>query len=148
MPSKRVVDFYNLNSFVVIGVSRTRRNSGWAVFEELSKLGKQVYPVNSQGGSRNGIELFRRLEDLPEAPQGAVLCTKPKEISGILDSLKKTGVKYLWLHLGTYNLEVLKKSESLGFDPIKGCAIMYNPKAAGIHKFHRALNNLFGKGYK
>jgi predicted CoA-binding protein len=148
MPSERVADFYNLESYAVIGVSRTRKNSGWMVFEELSKLGKRVYAINSQGGSRNDIKLFPGLEKLPETPQGVVICVKPHETSGVLDSLKNMTVKHIWFHLGSYNPEVLNKTGSLGFNPIKGCAIMYNPQAAGFHRFHRALNNLFGKGYK
>jgi predicted CoA-binding protein len=148
MPSDRVTHFYDLESFAIIGVSRTDKNMGWAIYEQLSKTGKRVYAINSQSGVRDGVKLYPSLESLPETPQGIIVSVDPSKTRGLLESLKASNVQYIWFQQGSFNHDVISKSQELGLNPIKGCAMMYMPGTPGFHRFHRAINEFFGKGYK
>jgi predicted CoA-binding protein len=148
MPSERIGQFYDLESFAVIGVSRTKKNMGWAIFDQLSKLGKRVYGINSQAGIRDGIKLYSDIDSLPEVPQGIIVCVDPTQTHGLLEMLKRSEARYIWFQQGSYNSDVIKSSAELGLNPIKGCSMMYMPDAPKFHRFHLAINEFFGNGYK
>jgi predicted CoA-binding protein len=148
MPSDRVIEFYDLESFAIFGVSRKRKNMGWAIFDELSRLGKRVYAINGQEGVRDGVSLYSGLDSLPESPQGIIVCIDPSKTKGLLDQLINSKARYIWFQQGSYDSDVIKLAGELGIEPIKGCAMMYMPGAPGFHHFHRAINEFFGKGYK
>ena len=148
MPSKRVIDFYDSKSFAIIGMSRTKKSFGWSIYDQLSAVGKTVYAVHPNGGVADGVEFFSSLQALPESPEAIIVCTLPKNTGGVLDAIKASGAKYVWFQQGSFDDEILSRAARLGLDPIKGCAHMYLPGNAFFHKFHRALNELFGKGYQ
>lgn len=148
MPSDRIRQFYDLESFAVIGVSRARKNMGWAIYDQLSKGGKRVYGINLQEGARDGASLYKGLQFLPEIPQGIIVCVDPTQTKGLLEQLRESEAQYIWFQQGSYDADVMKLSGTLGIQPIKGCAMMYMPGAPRFHRFHRAINEFFGKGYK
>ncbi len=148
MPSERVGHFYECESFAIIGMSRTKKNFAWTIFEQLSQLGKRVYPINSKGGSNQGIQFFSSLAELPETPEAIILSVDPAAAKGMLEELKDSGAKYIWFQQGSFDDEVLSEGTRMGLDPIKGCVLMNMPEAAFIHRFHRTINEFFGKGYK
>jgi uncharacterized protein len=148
MPSERVGHFYECESFAIIGMSKTRKNFAWTIFEQLSQLGKRVYPININAGNYQGAQFYRSLAELPEIPEAVILSVDPASAKGMLEELKDCGAKYIWFQQGSFNDEVLSEGTRIGLDPIKGCVLMNMPEAALIHRFHRAINEFFGKGYK
>jgi uncharacterized protein len=148
MPSERVTNFYDLESFAIIGLSTSKRNIAWTIYEQLIGLDKRVYAINSKGGEKNGIRLFGSLKSLPEVPEGIIVCVDLRNSSGLLESLVNSGSKNIWFQQGTFDNDIVAEAAKLGIEPIKGCALMYMPGTPGFHRFHRALNELFGKGYK
>jgi predicted CoA-binding protein len=47
MPSERVKNFYDCDSFAIVGMSRNRKNFAWAIYEQLKRLDKKVFAVNA-----------------------------------------------------------------------------------------------------
>jgi predicted CoA-binding protein len=148
MPSDRVKNFYECESFAIVGMSRNRKNFAWAIFEQLTRLGKKVYAVSPNEGEHQGVEFYRSISSLPEVPEAIILSLDPGDAKGVLHEVKDSGAKYVWFQQGSFDEEMLTEADRLGMNPIKGCAIMYLPDAPVIHRFHRALNEFFGKGYK
>jgi hypothetical protein len=148
MPSERIREFYDLESFAVVGMSLTAKNISWSIFEQLTELGKRVYPINPKEGDKGGIHFYKSLDSLPEKPEGIIICVDLSKTQGLLESVKNSDAKYIWFQQGCFDNEDIAAANRLGLDPIKGCAMMYMPGTAVFHRFHRALNELFGKGYK
>lgn len=148
MPSERVVDFYNCHSFAIVGMSRSNKNIGWAIYDQLAALGKQVYAVNPKGGEFEGVRFYRTLDMLPESPEAVIVCMLPDNTREVLESVYESDAKYVWFQQGSFDDDVLAVAARLGLDPIKGCAMMYMPDTVFFHKLHRTINELLGKGYK
>jgi predicted CoA-binding protein len=148
MPSERVKQFYECDSFAIVGVSRKEKNIAWSIYEQLVERGKRVYAVNPGEGSYGGIRFYGSLAELPETPEAIILSLDLRKAKGILEELKDSEAKYIWFQQGSFDDELLSEAKRLGLDPIKGCALMNMPNAQFMHRFHRAINELFGKGYK
>lgn len=148
MPSDRVKEFYDFDSFAIIGMSQSKKNFAWSLYEELSKRGKRIYPIHPKGGRRGKIQFYTSFGELPEVPEGVIVSADLRNTQGLLEALKESGVKAIWFQQGCFDKAVIDRATSLGLDPIKGCAHMYMPGGAGIHRFHRVINDILGKGYK
>ena len=148
MPSNRVREFYSVESYALIGMSRTRKNFAWTIYDYLRNLGRRVYPVRPDGGDWQGVTFFESLESLPEKPDAVIIGARPPVTKEVLDSLRNWKPKFLWMQQGSYNRDILAQAKLLGLDPIKGCVFMYMPGASSFHGIHRFFNDLLGKGYK
>lgn len=148
MPSKRVTDFYNADSFAVYGLSATRTTIGWSVYSQLLKLGKRVYAINPLTEGSRGVKFYPSLEHIPEKPQAIIVALNLKQNRGLLEKIKNSGVKQVWFQQGSFDFKVLDEANRLGIHPIKGCALMYAPQTGFPHSFHRSIIELLGKGYQ
>jgi len=148
MPSDRVLQFYESESFAVIGVSRTRRNTARAIYDGLAATGKRVYAIGTQGGRFGGIDIYDSLKSLPERPQAIIVSARPGRTPALVDEVAASGAKFLWLQQGSFDKHVLALLSHQGIDPIKGCAIMYMPGQPFFHRIHREFTELLGGGYK
>ena len=148
MPSERVKQFYDSESFAIVGMSGSKRNFAWSIFDQLVGLGKRVYAINPNFDYYEGVHFYDSLESLPETPEAVVISLDMSKVSGLLESVKNSGVKYVWFQQGSYDDDVLDECGRLGLDPIKGCALMHAPGAGFPHNIHRWVNELFTKGYR
>lgn len=148
MPSERVKEFYDYETFAIIGMSQSKDNFAWAIYKELVSQGKRVYPIHPRGGKYRGVQFYASFRELPDPAEGVIVSADLRKTRGLLDELKNSGARAIWFQQGCYDQKVLAQANVLGLDPIKGCAFMYLPGAPVFHRFHRAINDLFGKGYK
>jgi predicted CoA-binding protein len=148
MPSDRIRRFYEADSYAVIGVSRKRRNFARLMIEELRKRGKRAYGVGLEKGRFDGLDCYESVDSLPERPEAVVICTGPKYTQAILNQVSDLGARSVWLQQGSHNEEILAHARNLNIDALKGCVLMYMPGASFPHRLHRAILELFGKGYR
>ncbi|MEQ1902466.1 MAG: acetate--CoA ligase family protein, partial [Devosia sp.] len=82
-------------SVAVIGASPRPGSVGRVVLENILKGGFKgaVYPVNLKHDEVSGLKCYRRVADLPEAPDLAVLVTPPDTIPGLIGELGVRGTK-------------------------------------------------------
>jgi predicted CoA-binding protein len=118
------------------------------VYDSLSALGKRVYAVGPQSGHFDGLEIYDSLRSLSEKPQAIIIGTKPEKALSVLDEVAASGADYIWLQQGCYDKHVLAMVDRMGIDAIKGCAMMYMPGTAFLHRMHRTFAELLGGGYK
>ncbi|OGC90815.1 MAG: hypothetical protein A2W25_12835 [candidate division Zixibacteria bacterium RBG_16_53_22] len=148
MPSNRVRQFYESDSFAIVGVSRNRLNFTRSIHDSLVALGKRVYAIGPQGGNFNGVNFYDSFKSLPEKPQAVIIGTRPENAQSIIDEVAASGAEHIWLQQGCYDRHLLALVSRLGINPIKGCALMYMPGTPFFHRIHRAIAELFGGGYK
>lgn len=146
MPNDRFAQFYQSESFAVIGMSKSRRNFAWSIHNGLVKAGKKVFPVHPEGGYSRGIQFYDSIESLPLTPEAAILSLNLKKHPGILPALRASGIKKIWLQQGSYDNSVLREARRAGLNPVTGCVLMYLPGTSFFHRLHRFFYELFKKG--
>lgn len=89
--------FFHPNAVAVIGASSHRGSIGYRVVEALvaGHFQGAVYPVNPKGGVVCSIRAYPSVQDLPEAPDLAIVTAPPQAILGIVDECAAAGVRAL-----------------------------------------------------
>jgi acetyltransferase len=82
-------------SVVVIGASDRPGSVGATVWRNLraGNFTGPIYGVNPKHASLDGVSLARRVADLPEPPDLAVLCTPPGTVAGLVEELGRLGTR-------------------------------------------------------
>jgi acyl-CoA synthetase (NDP forming) len=87
--------FFEPGSVAVIGASRTPGKGGYNIIENLVRLGYpgQVYPVNPQASEILGFPAYARLQDIPQAPELAIIILPPDLVLGSLGECAARGTR-------------------------------------------------------
>ena len=82
-------------SVVVIGASNRPGSVGSTVWRNLraGTFAGPVFGVNPKHATLDGVNLARRVADLAEAPDLAVLCTPPSTVPGLVAELGRLGTR-------------------------------------------------------
>ncbi|MEO7134337.1 MAG: bifunctional acetate--CoA ligase family protein/GNAT family N-acetyltransferase [Vicinamibacterales bacterium] len=82
-------------SIVVIGASDRVGNVGATVWSNLraGHFAGPIYAVNPKHATLEGVTVFARPADLPQAPDLAVLCTPPAAAPGLIEELGRLGTR-------------------------------------------------------
>ncbi len=90
------LDFlFQPRSVVLIGASIKPRTVGNVVMQNLLKAGFKgpIFPVNPKYGAVEGIQAYRRVSSLPEAPDLAVICTPARTVPSLITELGEAGTR-------------------------------------------------------
>ena len=94
--SVRNLDFlFDPKSVAVIGASARPASVGATVWRNLStgSFAGPVYAVNPKHSALGGYPVYASVEDLPEAPELAVICTPAATVPGLVRDLAKRGTR-------------------------------------------------------
>lgn len=82
-------------SVAVIGASNRAGSVGATVWRNLraGHFTGPIYGVNPRHAKIDGVDVFARPADLPQAPDLAVLCTPADTVAGLLDQLGALGTR-------------------------------------------------------
>jgi len=82
-------------SVAVVGASRRERSVGDVVMRNLLRAGfaGPILPVHPEAGAVAGVLAWRRVADLPLAPELGVVCTPPETVPGLVDELARAGAR-------------------------------------------------------
>ena len=82
-------------SIVVIGASDRVSSVGATVWRNLRAgyFAGPIYAVNPKHATLEGVTVFARPADLPQAPDLAVLCTPPAAAPGLIEELGRLGTR-------------------------------------------------------
>jgi predicted CoA-binding protein len=143
---KSIDEFMGQKHIAVAGVSRTKQKFGNAIFQELSKKGYNVYPVNPNLEEFEGKKCFKTIESLPAEVTGIVINTKPNVTAALIKEAEAKGIKNIWLQQGSADKKIKSETGKSQSNIITGqCILMFNEPVKGIHGFHRWLKKSFGK---
>jgi uncharacterized protein len=143
---KNIQDFLSQESFAVIGVSRTERKFGNAVYRELKKKGYRVFAVNPNMETIDNDPCYPSLSALPEKVGGIVTVMHPSITERIVREANSLGIRHIWLQQGSESKEALRYCEENGMNAVHGeCIMMFVEPVESIHRFHRFIWRLLGK---
>ncbi len=94
--TNRALDsIFKARSVAVVGASSDPRKFGYMTLSSIIHGGYEgrIYPINPKGGEILGLEGFKSLSELPEAPDVVVVVVPAKFVSGVLKEAGARGVK-------------------------------------------------------
>ena len=144
-----IEDFLAQKRIAMVGISRERRSDSAVIFEELSRRGYDVVPVNPNIQEALGHRCFARVQDIQPPVQAALLMTAPEETDmGVTDGAV-AGIPRIWMYRGVGKGSVSSKAiaycQERGIAVIPGeCPFMFLPGTGAVHRFHGFLRKLTG----
>ena len=108
----------------VIGASGDRRKFGNIAVRAYRSEGWVVYPVNPHADEIEGLQVFRRVIDIPGPVERATLYLRPEIGISILEDVAAKQVEELFLNPGSESSEIIARAQELGIRPVVACSIV------------------------
>jgi predicted CoA-binding protein len=144
--NQAIEDFINLKNIAVVGVSRNASKFGNLAYKELKERGYQVYAVNPALKEFQGEPCYPNLSALQGKVDGLLLTVHPDQGLAVLEEASRVGIKNIWVQQQADSPALLESGRQLGLNLVSGkCILMYAPPVRSFHKFHRFVNQIFGK---
>jgi len=135
-----------VRTIAVVGVSRKKIKFGVSAFRELKKRGYEVYPVHHSMDKLDGVKCYRSVINLPLVPDCVLITVKPGAALEVVGQVVAKGIRMIWFQQGADFTEAIARASQAGLNVVSGrCILMYADPVTGFHRFHRFLNQLFGK---
>ena len=138
--------FLNSGTLAMAGVSRNPRKFGHAAFLELRNKGMDILPVNPVAETISGVRAYPTVSALPSEVKGLIIMTRKDNTASVVKEALDAGIKQFWLQQMSDSkqaVDMLSAADGVNF--ITGECILMHYKPKGFHKFHKALNKLFGR---
>jgi len=142
---KQIEEFILAEPVAMVGVSRNPKKFGYAAFKELKDKGLKIIPVNPSAAEILGVRAYPNVNSLPADVRGIIIMTKKDQTNGIVKEAKAKGIKNIWIQQMSDSKDALKELEGSGINYITGECILMHYKPHSFHKFHKAINKIFGK---
>ena len=139
MNTKRQIDnFLTQQSFAIVGVSRSGKKFGNAVYRMFKERGCRVYPINPYGDHVEGDRCFSHLKDLPEKVGGVVLVVPPRESEQVVKEAAEAGIRHVWMQRGSESRRAVDYCEQYGLNAVSGlCILMFAEPVTSLNKLHK-----------
>lgn len=108
----------------IIGASSDRSKWGNRSVRAFQKQGYQVWPVNPNEASVEGLACYPSILDVPERPEKVSVYVRPTVLLQLLPDIAAKGCDELWLNPGTESDAVLAEAERLKLNVIQACSII------------------------
>lgn len=108
----------------VIGASTNRDKFGNKAVRAYLKQGHDVYPVNPNEDTIEGLKAYKSILDVPVDVDSILVYLPPKITLKALDDIAKKGADQLYLNPGSEDDAVVSRAKELGLDPILACSIV------------------------
>ena len=142
---KQIEEFISAEPVAMVGVSRNPKKFGYTAFKELKEKGLKIIPVNSSAAEILGVKAYPSVNSLPAEVRGIIIMTKKDQTHAVVKDARAKGIKNIWIQQMADSKEALNELEGSGINYITGECILMHYKPQSFHKFHRAINKLFGK---
>ncbi len=142
---QQIDSFLDGKKMAMVGVSRNPKKFGYQIFDELTRKGFMVYPVNPEASEINGVMSFKDIAALPEDVENLYIVTPKEQTEKVIEDAARRGIKKIWIQQMSDTPEALEKAKEAQMDVIHGkCMMMFAQPVKGIHKFHRGFVKFFG----
>lgn len=109
----------------VLGASRDRHKYGNKSVRAHLQQGYDVYPVNPNAESIEGLKAYPTLAAVPVSRLDRISVYLPPATGiRLLDEIKARGAAEVWLNPGSESPELLARAEALGLNVIQACSIV------------------------
>ncbi len=158
--SDRVDAFLQLSHVAVVGISR-KSGAANSIFDKFKSSGFEVTPIHPVRDSYNGVKCYRRISEMPAAPDGVFVMTRPELTLEITRDCIQAGVSFIWMHnmngthprwakgmaskAGSVHAEAVDLAEGAGIKVIAGsCPLQYLRPVDPFHRCIRWINEKTG----
>jgi uncharacterized protein len=139
-------EFLTQRSLAVVGVSRSGKKMGNAIYKTLKQKGYKVFPIHPEAESVEGDQCVRSFSALPEKVTGVVICVPPIQTEIVLRQALEAGIHHVWMQQGSESYATIRYCERNGMKAVHGqCILMFIEPVESIHKVHRWILKLVGK---
>jgi len=145
-----IEDFIAQKRIAMAGISRDPANFSVKLFEELSRRGYDVVPVNPNTAEVQGRRCFARVQDIRPPVEGVLLMTSPEATEAVVNDCAEADIRRIWMYRATGKGSVDAKAVAFckeqGIRVVPGeCPFMFLPDAAGFHRFHGFIRKITGR---
>ncbi len=147
MTSKAAIhEFLGQKTFAFVGVSRTPRQFANSAFREMRKAGYRLLPVHAEMETFEGLPCHRRLVDIREAVDGAIVMVAPERAEAVVEEAAAAGIKRIWFQQQGANQAAIAACARLGISAVHDqCILMFVPGTTFPHRLHRGILRFFGR---
>ena len=128
-----------------VGLSRNEKHFSQTLYKGMIENGYKIYPVNPNYESNDGNSIYKKINDVPENINNAILMTPKSETRKVVDECIAKGIKNIWIQQGAQTKEIKNEKFPKDVNVVTNeCFFMYMDPVKGPHAFHRFLKKLFG----
>lgn len=110
--------------WAVVGATTNKSKFGYRIYRRLKEEGYEVYPVNPVYDDIEGDPCYNTVESLPITPDCVNMVVSADRGQPMLKGMLEKGVKRLWFQPGTYNSDLIKEAETMGFEVIYDACVL------------------------
>lgn len=103
-----VQDFLSRKRFAVVGSFRNETKYAYKILKDLSAKGYEVYPVNPNMSSVEGMVCYKSISDIPFDIDVADIVTPPLVTEKVLEECLKKGIRRVWLQPGAESEKAIR----------------------------------------
>jgi uncharacterized protein len=141
---QQIEQFLAGQPIAMAGVSRNPKKFGRVAFEELSRKGLKLIPVNPNMDSINGTTCYANLNQLPADVTSLLIMTKKDQTARVVQDALDRGIRNIWIQQASDTPEALALLRGKDVNLITRQCILMHYKPDSFHKFHRNLKRFFG----
>ena len=148
--TEMIEDFLSRHRIAMVGVSRDPANFNTTLFDEFSRRGYDMVPVNPNATAIGGRPCFARLQDVQPPVEAALLMTTPQVTEAAVRDCAEAGIKRVWMYRatgqGAVSAPAVDFCREHGIQVVEGeCPYMFLPQTALFHRFHGFFAQAHGK---
>ncbi len=113
-----------MKTIAIIGASNDRRKYGNKAVRAFVQQGYEVFPVNPNEKTIEGLRAFKRIADVPVRPLMVSVYLPPAATLKLLPDIAARGCDEVWLNPGTESTEVMAEAARLKLNVIQACSIV------------------------
>jgi predicted CoA-binding protein len=132
-------------ALAIVGVSRSGKKFGNYASKALREKGYRVYPLHPSARTIDGVECYRRFDELPEEVGAVLVVVPPTEAASVVRDAAAAGVRRVWLQQGAESPDVIALCTKLGVEVVSGECILMFAHPRGFHKAHAWMWRLLGR---
>lgn len=112
-------------TIAVVGASPERHKFGNKCVRAYASRGYDVYPVNPNVDSVEGLPAFKSILDVPVPQLDRVSVYLPPKVGlHVIEDIAKKPAREVWLNPGADDPAVVAKARELGVNVVLGCSIV------------------------
>jgi len=104
--------FYTLKNIAVVGMSKNEGKAAHYVPKYLMDHGYTVFPVNPTATEILGRKSYPTVSSIPDRVDVVDIFRRSEDVPAVVeDTLKKEGIRVIWMQEGIYNKEAEKMAK-------------------------------------
>ena len=137
LKQKQIDEFFSLESYAIIGVSRDTKKFGNSIYKEMKTNKLNVFPIHPELENIGEDKCYRSLNSLPSKPEALIISVNKNKTLEAVKEAENFGIKNIWIQLMSDTPEAVEFCKKNGINIIaKECILMYMEPVTGFHKFH------------